>query len=307
MLFQNVFKQVFILFIIMLIGIAAKKLNAVSDRFEKDLADFILNVSLPAMLIEAMNFEFSAERLRNGGMVVLLGAITMLASAAFGVLLTKLLRIKSPKRNIYQYMIIFSNVGFMGIPVIEAIYGSAGAFYAALYNIPFDVLVWTLGVIVMDGADGGKISPKDLLNPGLIATAVGFIMFAFSIRLPGALSEALNLVGGVTTPLSMLLIGFILAGSGIKETFANPIIYLMSLIRLLAIPLVCFITFRLFVADGILLGSLVIMPAMPAAANTAIFASKYRGDTGTASQCIFVSTLLSAVTIPLVIYLMGVI
>jgi predicted permease len=303
MALSNVFNQILVLFFILIIGIIVKRLNVVSENLSKGLTDIILNISLPALIINSMRFNFSPEALLKSGKMLLISTIIQVACMAIAVPVIRLFKIQGPKKNIFQFMLVFSNVGFMGYPVINAIYGAQGIFYTALYNLSFNVLCWTIGIMIISNKKENRMSFKNLINPGIISILIGFAVFVFSIKLPGPVASTLEMLGSLTTPLSMLMIGIILADSSIKQAFSDPMVFIMSAFRLLVIPLLSLVVLKMFLSDSMLLGVSVVMAAMPAAANTAIFASKYGSDSYTASKCIFVSTFLSIATIPLITYL----
>jgi predicted permease len=306
MVLSNVFNQILVLFLILIIGIIAKRFNAVSESMSKGLTGIILNISLPALIINSMRFDFSPETLLKSGKMFLISTIIQVACMVIAVPVTRLFKIQGTKRNVFQFMLVFSNVGFMGYPVINAIYGAQGVFYTALYNLSFNALCWTFGIMIISNKKENSISFKNLINPGIISILIGFAVFVFSIKLPAPVASTLEMLGSMTTPLSMLMIGFILSDLSIKQTFSDPMVFIMSVFRLLIIPLFFLWVLKLFLSDQVLLGVSVVMAAMPAAANTAIFASKYDSDAYTASKCIFVSTFLSIATIPLITYLIQV-
>lgn len=302
----NIFNQILVIFLVLIVGYAAKKVNAVSDSFCSGLVQFITNISLPAMIISSMNYDFSPQMLLMSGKLLIICIIAYIISIIAAYIMPKVFRIKEQKKGVFQFMIIFANIGYMGIPVINAVYGSQGVFYAAIYNMPFNLLIWTLGVILLQkkGKNSG-ISFKKLINPGTVSVLIGFAIFIFSIKLPVPIAATINMVGSVTTPLSMFYIGAMLAGEKLGRLFSDPATYEMSFVRLILLPLIVLLVMRPFVSDKLLLGVPVILTAMPAAANTAIMAGLYDADIYTASQGVFISTMLSVLTIPLIIYILS--
>jgi predicted permease len=208
-------------------------------------------------------------------------------------------------KRVMRFITIFSNCGFMGYPVIESIYGKTGLFYTVVFNIPFTVFFWTVGVMLFTDKKDLKSTVKMVINPGIVATLIGLTLFLFSIELPYAIYKACDLVGSMTTPLSMLVIGSMLADIDIKDVFSGFAIYYATIVRLLAIPLAVYGMLRLFDVQGILLGIPVITMAMPAAAGTSIFAQKYDADFAFSSRCVFITTALSLITIPAFILLVS--
>lgn len=301
MLFQNVFNQILVLFLVVLAGAAARKLNAVGDEFNKYLTDFILNISLPALLISSMRMKYSSQMIKNAVIIFIISAVVYALSIVLVFLITWAFRIKDERKNLFRFMLIFPNIGFMGYPVINVIFGNNGMFYAAIFNLTFSLVVWTVGIIIINGGrKGNSAALSDVINPGIIAILIGLLMFTFSIPLPSPVSSAIDLIGSTATPLSMILIGFMLGNCSIKQILSSPMVFIMSIFRLIIIPLFFLIILKPFISDNLILGVSIIMTAMPAATLMQIFTGKYGGDEYTSSQCIFISTLLSIFTIPLI-------
>lgn len=303
-----VLQQVLVLFLLIVAGFAVKRLGVVSDAIIKELGNLVLNVTLPAFLITSMNMPFSPEVLRSSGMFLVIS----LSVYVFGILVvipaTRLLHVDGKARDVYEYVILFSNFGYMGYPVVNMVFGSQGVFYAAIYTLPFSFLVWTHGVYVLrrHGDAQGPAQKRIQLNPSLVAIFIGFALFLMSVKLPGAIFDALSLIGSVTTPLSMMFIGFILADSKLKEMALDWKVYAFSVLRLLMMPMVVYYTLTWLGFEGLLLGVPVVISAMPAAANAAIIAAQYKSDYRLASRVVFISTLASIATIPIFIALLTV-
>jgi predicted permease len=265
-----------------------------------------MEVTLPAMIIISMNYDFSREIMWESGKILLLSLALFVISGLFAVYVTKFLQVDQRAASVYQFMLIFPNIGFMGYPVINAIFGKLGVFYTSIFNLSFSLVVWTLGVWLFQKNNGESMQFhwRVLLTPGIASTLLGFLIFLFSIKLPYPIHRTLELVGGVTTPMSMLVVGALMARSPIKAIWNNPKVYLMSAIRLLVIPLIVLGLMRLGGFATMTLGVTVVLLGMPGAANTAIFAERYRGDADLASRCVFLSTLFSVMTIPLMVWIL---
>ncbi len=302
-----VLQQVFVIFLLIVIGAVVKRLRVVTDDVIREVGSLVLNVTLPAFLITSMNMEFSPSVLKSSAIFIVIS----LSVYVFGILMVKpatwLLKVDGKAMDVYEYIILFSNFGYMGYPVIDLIYGSQGVFYAAIYNLPFSFLVWTHGVHVLkrhtDSA--GSHSKRFHINASLVAIVTGFILFLLSVDLPAPIFDALALVGSMTTPLSMMFIGFILADSDFKQLTMDWKVYAFSVLRLLIMPVCVYLVLTTLGFDGLLLGVPVVISAMPAAANSAVIAAQYGSDYQLASRAIFISTLLSIATIPLFVALLA--
>lgn len=307
--------QVFTLFLLIVAGYIVKKMNVVTEQIHREISNLVLNVCLPALIISSMDFAFSPEVLVQSGRIAIAAFVIYTGTILLSYPLTRLIGATGNRRDVFQYVLVFSNVGYMGYPVIHAIMGPQGVFYTAIYNLAFTVLVWTYGVHLMtrNWEEEGEPRPKQswkeqlklIVNPNLIALAIGFGLFLFSLKLPAPLATAIRLIGDTTTPLSMMFIGFILADVSIRETLSDIQVYLVSAMRLLLLPCLVLLGFKLLGITGDLVTVAFVSTAMPAAANTAILASVYENDYRLGSKAIFVSTLLSILTLPLMILLLA--
>jgi len=288
----------------MIIGFAARRGGVLSSKDTPALSSVLVNITLPALMIVSMQREFDPYLFRHSIFAMAAAAILHILAFALGVFLTKLLKSVDSEKIVFVFSLTFPNMGFMGIPVIYAIYGADAMFYTAMINSVFNVALLTLGIYIMMGiGSGGQgISLKSvLLNKLIIATFTGFFLFAFSIRLPEVLGSGLSMVAGITTPLSMIIIGSILAENNLKTAFKGFKIYIIVLFRLIIFPLMMFFALRLIITDPAMLTTLTILSAMPVAAITAIFAAQYDKEPGLASRMVFISTVLSLFTIPLMV------
>ncbi|MFZ5968943.1 MAG: AEC family transporter [Bacillota bacterium] len=303
--------QIFILFLLLISGYTAKKFRVISNEMNRDLSSFILNVALPGMIITSMNFSFSMELLIKSGKLLVISWVVYGVSIGISYVVPRLLSVDGTRRDIFQFLTVFSNVGFMGYPVVNAVFGEKGVFYAALYNLPFNILLFSFGIMILSRPsryDGNENSVafnwKELLNPGIIAVMIGFILFLTSSSLPGPIYTTLKMLGDTTTPLSMVFVGSILADVSFKTIFTDIKVFLASGVRLLVMPILTLIGLKLLFTDPMIIGIPVIITAMPVAANAAILSTKYGNDYQLASQVIFISTMLSMATIPFIVTLL---
>lgn len=305
-------EPVSVLFLLIVLGYFVKRRHIVSDTMIKDISALVINVALPSFIVTSMNFDFSMEVLLNSGFLVVTSFTVYGGAIVFSKIYSKLINVEGKTKDVHEYICTFSNVGFMGYPVVFAVFGDLGVFYAAIYNLSFNLLAWSYGVSLLD-RDSREDPNKEklslvkrvikLFNPALIAVVIGFALFLTSTEMPKVLFDTLKMVGNTVTPLSMMCIGFILSEVDTKDVFNDWRIVVTSFIRLIAIPLVVLLVLKGLGKEGFLLTIPVIITAMPAAANTAIIAVRYNSDYKLASKAIFISTLISIVTIPLMIQL----
>lgn len=301
---MSVMGQIFVLFMLIMIGFAIRKLGIVSSAMNKEVSSFVLNVALPAMLISSMDFPFSMEVLIDSGLLIVISFAVYGVSILLSKLYSRVMGNTGKARDVMEYVIVFSNCGYMGYPVVREIFGEKGVFYAALYNLSFSILIWSYGVYLLKSDDAvKKISIrarlKRVVSPGLVAIVIGYFMFLTGLSFPEPVKVILEMLGDTTTPLSMMFIGFILTEVKFKEAMQNTQVWWISLLRLVVIPVLTFTALTLIGFKGLTLYVPVIISAMPAAANTAIFASQFNSDYKLGSLLIFATTLLSLGTIPI--------
>jgi len=294
--------KVLTFFILIGVGFTIKKVRLVDDSFTKGLSSFVLYVTLPALVIDSMQFQFSFEMLSSSLILLLSGGFLYAFLWIVGLIIVKLLKLEGKTRAVVLYASLLGNVAYMGYPVVEMVLGKEGVFYTGVFNIWFNILTWTAGVRIIAGKESGN-RKKVFLNPGIISLLIGLFLFVFSIPLPGFLEEPLNLLGECTVPLAMVVAGIILAGANIKSVLGDQRVIVYSLFKLLAVPLTVFLFLQLVELPDVVEKILIIMSAMPAAANTSIFARIYDSDYYLASRLIAASTFFSLVSIPVIISL----
>ncbi|HEY8889567.1 MAG TPA: AEC family transporter [Clostridium sp.] len=296
---SQLINQIIVLFIIMAVGFYAKKKKFLNDTVDKGLSELLLNVTLPFMIVTSFNIKYEAEMVSNAQKILIYSFLIHISL----IFISKIFFFKVPKtkQQVYRFITIFSNTGFMGYPVLESIYGGKGVFYAAIFNIAFNIIVWTVGVMLFTGEKDFKSMRKAVANPAILAVIIGVILFVFSIKLPLPIENAIKLVGSTTTPISMIIVGSMLAEMKFKDAFSDFSIYYATFVRLLIVPMIVYAVLKLLKVDDLLLKICVILQAMPAAVMAPLLAEKYGGDNLLASQCVFITTIISAVTIPIVI------
>lgn len=301
-MFQTAFENIAILVICMIIGFAARRGGILSQKDTPILSSVLVNITLPALMIMSMQREFDFYIFRNSIFVMVAAVILHMTIFALAILITKALKSDGGEKSVFIFSLVFPNMGFMGIPVIYAIYGADAMFYTAMINAVFNIVLLTLGIFIMMGGSRKGISLKSIfLNKLILATFTGFFLFAFSIKLPEVLGRSFNMIAGITTPLAMIIIGSILAENNLKTAFKGLKIYIIVLFRLIIFPLAVFFVLRLIIIDRAALVALTMLSAMPVAAIAAIFAAQYEKEPGLASRLVFISTTLSLFTIPLMV------
>lgn len=285
-----------VLFIYMAVGFGCRKAGIFNDVARDKLTDFVVFVTLPCMIFESFNMAFSLESLKQGALALLI-AVGM---SCVALLLGKVLYNRFPyeEKSILQYGTLVSNSGFAGLPVVSGAYGDEGLFLGSLFIIPTRILMWSAGISLFTRADAKQAVKKVLLNPGIIAVEVGPVRMLFQIPLPHFVDTAVDNLGGCTSPMAMALVGAILVDVPLKTVFDLKSFYLVA-VRQFLLPGICLAALRLLHVDPLTIGVSVVITGMPIGSTTAILAQKYVADAKFASKCVFISTLTSLVTVPI--------
>lgn len=285
-----------VLFIYMAVGFGCRKAGIFNDVARDKLTDFVVFVTLPCMIFESFNMAFSLESLKQGALALLI-AVGM---SCVALLLGKVLYNRFPyeEKSILQYGTLVSNSGFAGLPVVSGAYGDEGLFLGSLFIIPTRILMWSAGISLFTRADAKQAVKKVLLNPGIIAVEVGLVRMLFQIPLPHFVDTAVDNLGGCTSPMAMALVGAILVDVPLKTVLDLKSFYLVA-VRQFLLPGICLAALRLLHVDPLTIGVSVVITGMPIGSTTAILAQKYVADAKFASKCVFISTLTSLVTVPI--------
>ena len=302
------FQSVSVLFLLIIMGYIVGKVNIISESGQKELTSLLLNVTLPVTIILALQMEFSKERFNISLKIILAFVLSYLLMIILSKVIGKLFNVPNNQRDIIEAATILPNTAFMGYPIILAVLGPDSLFYAVIgAGLTFEMVSWTYGVYVISKNtefDFRKDIVKNIfLSPGILAVAIGFILFVMSIKIPEPIYTSMNLVSGITSPLAMLIVGILLSRSNVKESLVNKRLYMVALIRLIVFPVLIYLLLTVLGFKGMELIIPVIMLSMPTAANLAMFSEKVNNDTNLASQIVFISSLLSLITIPVIVWL----
>lgn len=296
-----VLESVVTLFLIMVVGYVARSFGVLDWNATKKLSGFLVYITNPLLIVISFQRGFSKERLSIFLAVLVASVIIHLGSTVVALLLFRKNSAKEAK--VYRFSTVFSNCGFMGYPILVAVFGEEGLFYGACYVMFFTVYMWTFGVFLLSHRKDGKAFRKAIFNPGTLAALAGFLLFVLNIRLPGVVTNTMSDIANLTFPLSMIIIGSMMKNVPLKKLFFSLDVYLYSLVKLIIIPFLVLMFCMIFNVDKGMTYICVIMSAMPAAAKAAIMSEIYKADTALAVSCVEVSTVLSVVTVPLLLYL----
>lgn len=303
MFFENVktaAQQVGILYIMVLAGVICDKIGIFTEKTGKACTDLLFYLITPAVIVNSfLTQEFTKES--GTKLLIALGCGFILHFIAIGINTPLFSRGNKDENCVYKYGSIYGNVGYMTLPLTQAILGSEGVFYCSAVVMAFNVVSFTHGTFMMD-KKAEKFQAKLLIvNPGVVAVLIGLPFFLLNADLPVLITKPVDYVASIQTPLAMLVFGTFLANTKLGDIFRNKKIFLVVLSKLIVLPAIMFCVYRLFGLTGNLLIAMTISSCAPSANNTVMFSAKYGKDTGLAAQVVATCSFISIITIPLII------
>lgn len=297
----NIINQMLLLFGLMGVGFIINKGGVIDDTANKRFSAFLLKVSLPATIL---NSAIKQPEIANSTVLY----VTMIAVGVFILmpLMSKLCAVLFRLEPTYQLMLNYSNLGFMGFPIIASLYGEESIFYAAIFMMVFNIHIFTVGVMTLQGKiDSARSLIKKLCNPGIFSAILAFIIVICRVPVPNVAGDLVNSLGSVTTPLAMVVIGSQLAQVELMEILRSYKLYLMSFFKLLVYPAVVYLLLMLMIGPGIEVRVATILVGLPVAGNVTMLSSEYGGNVALAAQGTCISTILSILTIPVMLALLS--
>jgi len=314
-------EKVITLFLILFAGLAARKLNIIDWAVTKKLSAFLINITMPLLIITSFQLDFDSEILKNGLMIFVVSAVLHIFISAAAYFLYKPVK-NSGHKKIYEMSTVFGNCLFLGYPVLKVVFGDEiGVFYGVFYGMFFNLYLWTYGLYLItrknkkeknsenseESKESGKFkipTSKIFFNIGIISSVTGIIIFISGIKIPGVIYGSAKLVGDMTFPLSMVIIGSLISEIKLKEMFLNFRNYYFVFIKLIFLPVFVALVCYVLKLPVLLIYIGTLMTAMPSAANVAIFAETYGADSKAAAINAGLTTLVSIGTIPVIMYLL---
>lgn len=319
-----VLQQMVIIFLLIGIGMILFRRKMLSEEGSKQISGLIINVTNPALLICSALEDGPKASLAELGIALAAYAAVFALLIGIAFLLPYILRVPKNLHYAYQMLTVFGNVGFIGIPLASAVLGSESLIFVSIFNLLFNLLVYTFGVSLLQRAAAGQAAkntaspaahtPKDapaptnqsgigrlrkLVNAGTISAAVTILFYLGNFRVPVIVSSTLSYAGRATTLLSMLVLGVSVAQMAPKDIFSHPKLYVFTLLRQILVPIGCVLLMRGFIDNKLILNTMLLMTAVPAANMPLMLAKQMDMDSDSISQGIILTTILSLVTVPL--------
>ena len=302
--FLHIVTQMLMIFGIVLVGLASAKRNLWAGELDRKLSVFILNVSMPALILASVmgrDLVFEPSALLTLGLVAVVNYVILIGLAC---LIPQIWHVNRSRQGLARFMLAFGNVSFIGYPVCDAVFGPKAVFCASVLNIPFNLLIFTIGVSFINGGKArSAFSPKLVFSPCVVASLIAVSIALMGISVPEPVGQWFHLLGDLTTPCALLIIGSSLSHIPVRDMLGNRFAYAISLLRLIVLPLVVGVVLRLLGVENFVANVAVVLSAMPIATNGIMLCLQYGKDERVMTQGLFLSTLFSVVTIPLIAYL----
>ena len=295
------------LFLILIVGWVGHKTKVFPAETQTALTKLVVYITTPCTILYSVLNNSSLPGIGVMVELLLVSSACYIAVAALSLLAVKLMRIRPGSRGAYVCMLLFTNCGFIGFPVVQAIFGAGAVFYASILNIPFYPCLYTLGVYLLskDAADRGlgqaeiALSWRTFVSPCMVASVAAVVLALTGLKFPAVLTNTIGTIGNITTPGALLVIGISIAKQPLREMLGSAKIYLMSALRLIVLPVLIWFVLHFFLHDQTILGVIVVTFAMPTATMVSMLADEYGSDQRATVQGVFLTTLFSMVTIPL--------
>ena len=306
--FTIVINNLIVIFLMIAVGYAAGRGKLLSERAQGDFTAFLMNIALPCTIFNSMIREYDSTLIRDSVIIFILGIVFFGGLLLINRPAALLFRVPQRRVPVWTVSAALCNIGFMGFPLIRAIFGDEGLFLASIMNLAYNCVAWSLGAktMTMNQKEAGKTNwKKILLTNNNYAVVLGLICFLTQIPMPSLVMNVVGSFGAITTPLSMFLIGLTLSGGKLSEVFTDRDVLTISLMRLVIIPLVIVGIMHILPlpAGSSLAGIVTVIMAMPCPSVSMMLAQQYGEDVELAAKAIFLSSLCCIATIPLIMLL----
>ena len=293
---SGVMTQLISLFLMMITGYVLARIGLITREFRQKLSSFTLNTASPCVIVSSVlqSESVPSDMVGAVGAAVVLFIVLILLAAV----IVRIVPTPKEERGLDQLLIIFTNLGFMGIPVIQSLYGVDGVALLSMFILTFNFFFFSYGVVLIQ--PGAKLKAKDLINACIVASALALLFGLTGWHLPAVIEDTMASIGSMNTPLAMMIIGSSLAFCDLKKTLTNKRLYRVGVLRMVLIPLITFVLVKFLPMDTMLAGMCVIVAAMPIAGNCGVLSELYIPNDLTASHAVIITTLMSAVTLPVI-------
>ena len=293
------------LFTMVILGYAACKLGYMGDKFDKKLSSIVVDITCPLLVLSSVMGDEMPDRSLILPLVGV-GFLTYIILLLFGFWVPRFISKNHDDQGMIGFSLMFANVGFIGYPIVASIFGPKAVFYAALLNVPNTFFIFTAGVMLVKGEYSiRQFNPKVLLSPALIGAFIAALLVAFGVHTPEMIARPITMVGNITVPAALMIIGSSMARLPLREIIGSGKVYATSFLRLVIVPLSVYFLFRLCGVNTLINNINTVVIAMPVASFGTMFCMKYGRNPSLMTEATFITTLFSIITIPLITLLFG--
>lgn len=293
------------LFTMVILGYAACKLGYMGDKFDKKLSSIVVDITCPLLVLSSVMGDEMPDRSLILPLVGV-GFLTYIILLVFGFWVPRFISKNHDDQGMIGFSLMFANVGFIGYPIVASIFGPKAVFYAALLNVPNTFFIFTAGVMLVKGEYSiRQFNPKVLLSPALIGAFIAALLVAFGVHTPEMIARPITMVGNITVPVALMIIGSSMARLPLREIIGSGKVYATSFLRLVIVPLSVYFLFRLCGVNTLINNINTVVIAMPVASFGTMFCMKYGRNPSLMTEATFITTLFSIITIPLITLLFG--
>lgn len=304
--FQYILLQMLQILGVVMVGFLATKRGVWEAEMNRKMSVFVLTVTAPLLILSSVMGEGLVFETREIMQLLLISLLNYVVLIGGAYIATAVWHLDAFRRGLLRFMLSFGNVTFIGFPVLSCIFGERAVFYGAVLTIPFNLLIFTIGVEFVAGSGSLRkaFHWRKMLTPCVMASVVAVVLALFKVETPAHLAQWCHLIGDMTIPCALLIIGSTLSSIPWRDMIGNRFVYTMATIRLLLVPMFVLWLFRMAGFDPMIVNVATILSGMPVAANGIMFCLRYERDERLMAQAIFLSTLFSVVTIPLLTLLL---
>lgn len=291
-----------VLLIYMLMGVYARKKQIINEQNQQKFIDFVLNILMPCMVFNSFK-NMTLDNLRAAAVALIVSLVICLLAIWLGRIAYR--DFSEDKQSVMKYATLVNNAGFAGLPLANDTFGAEGLMYASVFVVPNRVFMWSAGISMLSHSDADRkdIVWKVLKNPNIIAVELGMIRGLLQVTFPDFIEITLERTGACVAPVSMMIVGAMIADVGLRNVMEKGILR-VALIRMIILPVITFLILHALGMGEALIGSSMILSAMPAGATTVLLSARYHANVEYASKLVLVTTVLSLVTAPLLMFLL---
>ena len=297
MSFFDTFCEMLVIFFAIGMGYLANRLKIMGGEMDQKVSKLLLYITVPAMSLGSVVARETLPPIGEILSILWVAVIFYGLELLFALVIPRILGGTPEQKGVWRYGMMFPNVGFIGYPVVVALLGQEALFYAVILVMPFNMLSYSMGPLLLTGAR--RFDWKQFFSPCVVASFVALVLALARVKLPPIVGETLNFVGDMTVPLSLILVGSLLAGLPVKSVFTSVRLWMLSALRLLVLPAVLALVLRWVDVSPVVKSAAMIQAAMPMAVNGSMLCLEYGGDTESMAQATFITTLAAIITIPL--------